>query len=232
MIIKVLASGSKGNSTLIQTKNANILIDVGLSTKELEIRLGNIKLDSIDAILITHTHTDHIKGLQIISKRYNIPVYTIENICNEQVIKDIHITAFNLSHDTPCIGFIIENNNQELVYITDTGYINRKLIPITTNKDVYIIESNHDEKMLWEGTYPYILKQRISDDYGHLSNAAASKYIKKVKGDKTKCVILAHLSEENNLPDVAYENMKKVLKDTDIELLVAKQYEVLDDVKV
>lgn len=232
MIVKVLSSGSKGNSTLISTKKTKILIDVGLSTKELEIRLGEVSLNDVDAILITHNHSDHIKGLDVISKRYDIPVYTSENITQDLVIKDLNITFFNLSHDTPCIGFIIRNSDTELVYMTDTGYVNKKLIPLTTNKDIYIIESNHDEKMLLEGSYPYILKQRIINDEGHLSNKAAGRYIKKVMGDKTKCVILAHLSEENNIPELAYKNMEKVLKDTNIKLLVAKQCEVLEDVKV
>lgn len=232
MIVKVLASGSKGNSTLIVTEKSKILIDAGLCLSELERRLDNINLSEIDAVLITHTHSDHIKGLEHLKKKYNIPIYDSSNLVPSLEIKDILIDYFPLSHDVPCLGFIIRNHSSELVYITDTGYMSAKNIELTKNKDIYIIESNHDEKMLLEGSYPYILKQRIISDRGHLSNKAALLYMKKVVGDKTKCIILAHLSEENNLPEIAYSNMEKLTKDKNIKLIVAKQHEVTEEIMV
>ena len=232
MIVRVLASGSKGNSTLIETNKSKILIDVGLCISDLENRLGDVKLDQIDAIFITHTHSDHIKGLAQIKKHHKIPIYDNLNIEESLNIKDLTVSAITLSHDVDCVGLIVSDNIHELVYITDTGYISSKNIEITKNKDIYIIESNHDEKMLLEGSYPYILKQRIISDRGHLSNKASSQYIKKVIGDKTKYVVLAHLSEENNRPEIAYQNMEKVLKDKDIKLLVAKQHEVTEEIMV
>ena len=232
MIVRVLASGSKGNSTLIETSESKILIDVGLSINDLEHRLGEVKLNQIDAIFITHTHSDHIKGLAQIRKHHKIPIYDNLNIEEQLNIKDLTISVITLSHDVDCVGLIVSDSIHELVYITDTGYISSKNIEITKNKDIYIIESNHDEKMLLEGSYPYILKQRIISDRGHLSNKASSQYIKKVIGDKTKYVVLAHLSEENNRPEIAYQNMEKVLKDKDIKLLVAKQHEVTEEIEV
>lgn len=232
MIVKVLASGSKGNSTLITTKNAKILIDVGLTTKELQKRLEDTNLTDIDAIIITHAHIDHIKGLAVIEKKYDIKVYTKENLDNPQTIKDIEISHFNVSHDVPCIGLLIKNNNQELVYITDTGYINRKIISLTKNKDIYIIESNHDEDMLIEGSYPFILKKRISGDEGHLSNRQTTEYLKTVMGDKTKYIVLAHLSEENNTKDKAYDETNSILRKTNIKLYVSMQDQALNEIKV
>jgi phosphoribosyl 1,2-cyclic phosphodiesterase len=232
MIVRVLASGSKGNSTLIETNKSKILIDVGLCISDLENRLCDVKLDQIDAIFITHTHSDHIKGLAQIKKHHKIPIYDNLNIEESLNIKDLTVSTITLSHDVDCFGLIVSDNIHELVYITDTGYISSKNIEITKNKDIYIIESNHDEKMLLEGSYPYILKQRIISDRGHLSNKASSQYIKKVIGDKTKYVVLAHLSEENNRPEIAYQNMEKVLKDKDIKLLVAKQHEVTEEIMV
>lgn len=232
MIVRVLASGSKGNSTLVITKESKILIDAGLCITDLIRRLEPVSLNEINAVLVTHNHTDHIKGIEQIKRKYNIPIYDGSSLENELEIKDVVIKSFPLSHDVTCCGFIIKNGNSELVYITDTGYISTKNIELTKNKDIYIIESNHDEKMLLEGSYPYILKQRIISDKGHLSNKASSIYMKKVIGDKTKYIVLAHLSEENNLPEIAYSNMEKIIKDKDIKLYVAKQHEVTEEIEV
>lgn len=231
MKIKVLASGSKGNSTLIESEECKILIDVGITKKELEYKLGDIKLETIDAIIVTHNHNDHIKGLDAILKRYPIKIYTTDCINHELKIKDITFKFFELSHDVSCMGMIIKNNNKEVVYITDTGYINSKIQDLTQNKNCYIIESNYDDKLLMEGKYPYKLKQRILKADGHLSNIDSAKYISKAMGDKTKHIILAHLSEENNNPNLAYEAMHKVLNEN-INLYVANQKEVLEEIEV
>lgn len=231
MKIKVLASGSKGNSTLVESEECKILIDIGITKKELEYKLGDIKLETIDAIIITHNHNDHIKGLNAILKRYPIKIYTTNYINHELKIKDITFKFFELSHDVSCMGMIIKNINKEVVYITDTGYINSKIQDLTQNKNCYIIESNYDDKLLMEGKYPYKLKQRILKADGHLSNIDSAKYISKAMGDKTKHIILAHLSEENNNPNLAYEAMHKVLNEN-INLYVANQKEVLEEIEV
>src|SRR5699024_1080680 len=117
------------------------------------------------------------------------------------------------SHDAKgSVGFLITEDDNSIVYITDTGYINRKYFPLLENKNIYYIESNHDEKMLMDGPYPYYLKQRIISDEGHLSNDTTAKYLKKLVGDNTKYIILAHLSEHNNKEELAYIATSEALK--------------------
>lgn len=227
MKVKVLASGSKGNVTFVEKDNTRILIDIGMNSKYVEDKLRemNVSPRTIDAILITHSHTDHINGLHTFTKKYNIPTYIgkkmdidVPNkifVTEEMNIKDITVRSFKTSHDVPSFGYIIDD---ELVYITDTGYINDKYFDILKNKKMYIMESNHDIERLMDGPYPYYLKQRILSDKGHLSNELSSEYLKKFIGKNTDCVVLAHLSETNNLEEIALneflsrnKNVKKVI---------------------
>lgn len=223
MKVCVLSSGSKGNTTYIESDTAKILIDVGNTTKYIKEKLEDFGVfpGEIDGILITHTHIDHIGGLKIFAKKYNIPVYITEIMHNtldylnnyrlledEFNIKDIHINAIKTSHDAPdSRGYVISNNNKSIVYITDTGYINRKYFDILSNKDLYIMESNHDVEMLNNGKYPFNLRQRILSDKGHLSNYDSSKYLSSFIGDNTKYILLAHLSQDNNTEELAYETL-------------------------
>lgn len=223
MKISVLSSGSKGNTTYIETDNAKILIDIGNTSKYVKEKLEEfgVKPESLDAILITHTHIDHVKGLKIFEKKYNIPVYItdimhrsldyLENykiLSDDFDIKDIHITVIKTSHDAPdSRGYIVSNNDKSIVYITDTGYINEKYFEILKNRNLYIMESNHDVEMLSNGKYPFQLRQRILSDKGHLSNYDSSKYLSSFIGDKTEYILLAHLSEENNTEELAYETL-------------------------
>lgn len=228
MRITNLASGSKGNSTLIELNNKNILIDIGLPISNLEKRLEN-KFPKIDILIITHTHVDHIKGLKSIIRSQNPVIYTLENDLGEKVVSnninyqktieedDLMIELFEVSHDVPCVGVYIKYKDKEIVYITDTGYIKDKLLKKYKNKDVYILESNYEEEMLRNGKYPYHLKQRIRSDRGHISNEDACKYLKKLIGDKTKYVMLAHLSEENNTAEIVDERMEKLIKDLEFK---------------
>lgn len=252
MKVKVLASGSKGNCTLIRTNNLNILIDIGITYQQLTSELENINISpkDLNAILITHTHSDHIKGLSSLIKKTNLKVYALEEMLEELSkkipldniflyeepleIEDLKIELIRISHDVEGVGFIIENNNHSLVYITDTGYINRKYFPLMKNKNVYIIESNHDEEMLMEGPYPYILKQRVISDKGHLSNKTTAEYLLEVVGDCTKHIILAHISENNNTEELALATTKELLEENKIykDIQVAKQYESLEEIEV
>jgi len=224
MKIKVLSSGSKGNTTLVETKNTKILIDCGNTCKYICEKLKNIDIDpkEINAILITHTHVDHIKGLKVFSNKYNTKVYLtekmqpelqfIENYClieeNQFTINDIKIDVIKTSHDaSDSQGFILTHNNKSAVYITDTGYINIKYHEKLKNKELYIFESNHDIEMLNNSKYPFHLRKRILSDKGHLSNYDSAKYLSEFIGENTKYVLLAHLSEENNTCELAYETL-------------------------
>lgn len=252
MKIKVLASGSKGNCTLIRTNNLNILIDIGITYQQLASELENINLipKDLTAILITHTHSDHIKGLSSLVKKTNLKVYILKEMLEELSkkipldnlfiyedpleIKELKINLIRISHDVDGVGFIINHNNKSLVYITDTGYINKKYLPLMKNKNMYIIESNHDEEMLMEGPYPYILKQRVISDKGHLSNKTTADYLLEIVGDKTEHIILAHISEKNNTEELALTTTKNLLEENGIhkDIIIAKQYESLDEIEV
>ena len=196
MQISVLSSGSKGNSTLLQTKNTKILIDLGVTKSYVEQKLKEIEVEpkNIDAILITHTHVDHIQGLKVFLKKYSPLVYVTTELKsileeydlnanyilyeeNEANINDIKITIIKTSHDAPgSVGFVIRENDKSFAYITDTGYIINKYFELLKNHNLYIMESNHDVSMLMEGNYPHQLKKRILGNKGHLSNEDAAYY--------------------------------------------------------
>ena len=247
MRVIILGSGSKGNSTLLIGKNKKILIDVGFSYPKMLMNLkeyGVLPKD-IDAILITHTHSDHIGGLSTFVKKNNTIVYTNEIMFNElkkivpeellkveedeYLIDEFNINCIHTSHDAiGSIGFIINDGNSSLVYVTDTGYINKTYLKKLVNKDVYIFESNHDINMLMTGPYPYILKQRVLSDKGHLSNELAGEYLNELIGKKTKKIILAHLSEINNTPEIALNTVKSIIGNKKIIIDTAKQSETYD----
>ena len=245
MRVKVLSSGSKGNTTYIECDNTKILIDIGNSCKYVVNKLKEFGIDGkdIDAVLITHTHSDHIKGLKVFANKFNPLIYVTKEmlsdlgyIDNYKVInnssfkiKDIQINVIKTSHDAPgSVGYIITGNDKSIVYITDTGYINNKYFDMLKNKEVYIMESNHDIEMLNNGPYPFRLRQRILSDKGHLSNYDSSRYISSFIGNKTRCVVLAHLSEENNTEDLAYNTLMERLNDNNQsvdKIIIAKQDE-------
>lgn len=253
MKIQVLASGSKGNSTYIESKDTKILIDAGIPFPRIKKSLEKIDVDlnTIDGILITHTHSDHIGGLASIIKKLDIPVFVREELYPEIKkiiqesnivtidedsfsIKGLDIEIIKASHDVPAFGFVISDEDKRVLYLTDTGYINRKYMTLLKNLDAYIIESNHDEKMLMEGPYPYVLKQRVISDKGHLSNKYTGSCLNKSIGDNTKYIILAHLSENNNTPELALEQVQNELKDHKLQnkIITAKQYEETEMIEV
>lgn len=244
MKVQTIASGSKGNCTIVLCNDTNLIIDMGISYLTLKNSLeeNSLSFDNFNGILITHCHKDHTKGLSTLIKKTNIPVYIPEKmydsikeyvpyprciiIDDEFYINDVKINLLHTSHDTPCsVGFIIRNNDKSLVYITDTGYINRKILNNIVGKDCYIIESNHDEVMLMDGPYPRFLKERVISDKGHLSNITTAKYLKKIVGKNTKNIILAHRSETNNTEEKILEAINNVELDKNINIYIARQNE-------
>ncbi|MCM1370736.1 MAG: MBL fold metallo-hydrolase [Clostridium sp.] len=249
MKVCVLSSGSKGNSCYVKEQDTEILIDLGTTSLYIERNLKELSTnpENIKGIIITHTHVDHVDALRVFTKKYNTKVYlteimykelkldlpNYEFIDNKFIIGNLTITPFKTSHDVEdSNGYIIEGNDKSLVYVTDTGYINIKCHKLLENKDLYIFESNHDIDMLMNNTkYPYHIKQRILGDNGHLSNKDSSRYLKKFAGPKTKHIILAHLSEENNDPDLAIKTLKEQ-KIENCEIIVAKQHEKTELIEV
>ena len=247
MKVYILGSGSKGNSTLIVGNNKKILIDVGFSYPKMKMLLEGFGVNpsEIDTILITHDHSDHIGGLSQFLKKNSIKVCAnsvlagqLLRIVNEDDIlivdtefdiDDFHIESFKTSHDAVgSVGYIITEDDKTVVYVTDTGYINNRNLKKLVNKDLYIFESNHDVEMLMNGPYPYILKQRVLSDKGHLSNELSGTYLKELIGNKTKKVVLAHLSETNNTPEIALKTVKEIVDNESIDIINAFQDEPVE----
>lgn len=223
-----LYSGSSGNSLFVQSDNTKILVDCGVSSKKIEEALNSIEVDasSIDAILVTHEHSDHVKGLATFSSKFDVPVFstaeTFDNmekitskISNNNVnyfkadekfcIGDLEILPFSIPHDAanPC-GFNIFNNNKKLSIATDIGHMNSKILSHLEGSSFLLLESNYDTEVLKCCSYPFYLKSRISGPTGHLSNDMAGKTITYLLKNGLKTAMLGHLSKESNLPELAY----------------------------
>lgn len=251
MKIKTLSSGSKGNCSIVLCDNTNIIIDMGISylTLKRSLEENSLSFSDFQGILITHCHKDHTNGLSTLINKTKLNVYIPEEMYDSLkeyvpksrcvfvddnfTINDVSIELIHTSHDAPAsVGYIINYNERSLVYVTDTGYINRKYLNRMINKNLYLIESNHDEVMLMDGPYPRFLKERVISDKGHLSNSTTSKYLKKIIGENTKTIILAHLSETNNTEEKALEAISKEELPKNIKVLIARQYEESEMIEV
>ncbi len=235
MKICVLASGSKGNSAYIETDGTKSLVDLGMSAGYIAKSLKKIGVDpaEIERVFLTHTHTDHIAGLKVFIKKYHPTVYLTEKmekeldfeiedkvyIDKEATISDLKVEVIKTSHDVAdANGYIFSSLDKSIVYITDTGYIHVKNFRKLKNKSIYVFESNHDIRLLREGKYPYYLQQRILGDKGHLSNKDSAYYLSNFIGSKTERIILIHLSEENNRPEVALKTLLDTLEDKGVKI--------------
>lgn len=253
MKIYVLASGSEGNATYIETENIKIIIDLGRNAKYIKTKLEEIGVlpEDIDYILISHTHKDHTSALKTFINKYKTCVllsqemfYDLDDIKeydniiiyeDDIYLKDLKIKTIKSSHDAPdARNFIIEYHNHSIVYVTDTGYINRKYFEMLKNKEIYLFESNHDIEMLLNGPYPKWLKTRVVGSYGHLSNKDSAFYLSKLIGENTKQIVLMHLSHINNTEELALTTLEETLKEYAIPFKnykCAKRSEVTEVIK-
>lgn len=229
-----IASGSSGNCIYAGSESTHLLIDTGISGKRTEKGLAelNLCMRDIDGIFITHEHADHIQGLGVISRKYQIPIYCTEgtrrgiladgHIGNvdealfrlvvpdrKYSVKDMVITPICISHDAAePVAFKISHGKQKGAVVTDLGVYNDYIVEHLKDLDILYLEANHDVNMLQVGPYPYPLKQRILGERGHLSNEASGQLLCKILHDHMKAVVLSHLSKENNLPELAYETVR------------------------
>ncbi len=212
----IAASGSKANATLVIHNQKAVLIDCGTSYKALCQTLTQAGLSPlcISAVLVTHSHSDHTKGLATLSKKLSVPFYSGVDICGCKKLCDgldvggMHITGFCCSHDVDCVGYKIEADGKTLAVATDTGVVTDCMLEQMTGCEAVMLECNHDPEMLRSGPYPFQLKQRIASPEGHLSNGDCAKTITHLAANGTKIAVLAHLSETNNTPLVAMHTVR------------------------
>ena len=235
-----LFSGSSGNSIFISYKGTKLLVDAGVSAKRICAMLSDIGEDAseLSAIFVTHEHSDHVGGLRVLASKHNIPVFAAEdvinrmsqtNIINEKVntipieknieLSGIEILPFELSHDSvSCHGYRFNLGNSRSVGVcTDTGYITEDARQTLKGTDLVFLESNHEVTILQNGAYPYYLKKRILSECGHLSNFASSEFAKELAKSGTTRFVLAHLSRENNTPDIARESVVSALLEENLK---------------
>ena len=234
-----LSSGSKGNCTYIETENSRILLDVGVSLKYVleSLRSLNVAPETIDAILITHEHFDHIKGVGQFGGKFDTPIYCARSLVdliktqNPKLsnlvygfdssfeIKDLKVVPFELSHDSKsCVGYRLTDETGSVSFVTDTGYLPDNAEKIIQNSALVFLESNYDPDMLYACPYPIFLKKRIVSPRGHLSNLDSAKIIERLSKTGTRQVVLSHLSENSNTPYLAYNTIKKYLSGKNIEI--------------
>ncbi|MGE5453911.1 MAG: MBL fold metallo-hydrolase [Methylocystaceae bacterium] len=229
MQVHVLASGSSGNSVLIAMGGTHILVDAGISTRRIEQGLKEVGIAAcdLDAVLITHEHSDHISGLDVLCRRYKLPVYTrpatwkamtlserfptecCRPLESHMTIGGMDVIPFSISHDAADpVGFSFFHQGQKCVLATDLGVVTPEVASAIADAEVLVLESNHDPGMLAEGSYPYYLKQRIRSQVGHLSNLDCARLLGKTNLPSGAHVFLAHLSQQNNTPSLAEKTVE------------------------
>lgn len=242
MRFSVLASGSTGNAFYIETDQTKLLVDAGLSGKQMDKLFQEVAADpsALDGILVTHEHSDHIKGLGIMARKYNLPIYANEKTWQAmeknlgkltteqkfhfaanhvQTFGDIDVESFSVSHDAADpMFFAFHHGNQKVALVTDLGYVSERIKKTIEGANAFIFEANHDVSMLQMGGYPWSVKRRILGDYGHVSNEDCGLALSDVITNDTKRVYLAHLSKDNNMKELARMSVDQVLQERDIKM--------------
>ena len=235
-----LASSSAGNAALVCHENTHILIDAGISCRRITQSLAalSLTLDDLDGILITHEHVDHVRALGTLQKKHAVPLYAsfgtaaaldypapyLHAFAADETftIKDLQIRSFRTSHDAKeSVGYRIESSDGSLAVLTDTGFITDDAHDAALGADMLLLESNHDVIMLKNGSYPYYLKQRILGECGHLSNEAAAEFAVECVRAGTSDILLAHLSDENNSPQLAEYTVGRALQSSGLSVRLA-----------
>lgn len=238
----VLASGSTGNAFYIESDRTKLLVDAGLSGKEMDRLFAEIDVDpsQISGILVTHEHSDHIKGLGVIARKYQLPIYANEKtwkrmensigkltvdqkfIFDSYSVKtfgDIDVESFRVSHDAvEPMFYTFHKGNNKVALVTDLGYVSERIKKTIEDADAYVFEANHDVELLRMCRYPWSVKQRILGDSGHISNEDSALALADIISNRTKRIYLAHLSEENNMKDLARMTVDQILKERGIDI--------------
>lgn len=231
-----IASGSKGNVFVVENGTTKLIIDCGTTQKNIKnsLEMLDITLDQLDAVLITHDHSDHISAINLFKNHqvYSPTQVKVDYTHIEPYEAFEHgsfkIKSIATSHDTDIsVGYIIEDTDHKLVLITDTGYIRNDDLQYLKDADVIVMESNHDPELLMQTNRPYITKQRILSDKGHLSNETAGTILSQIVSANTKDILLAHLSEEANTSDLALETVQRYLNGYDGTLRVLEQHTII-----
>jgi phosphoribosyl 1,2-cyclic phosphodiesterase len=247
----VLSSGSTGNATVIDDGETRLLVDAGLSAKRVEelMKQRDVTAAMMDAILVTHEHSDHIKGLGALCRKYRLPVYANEQTWNEldrlagviepelrnvmdtgdtRSFGSIKVQSYGISHDAAePVGYCFYHGEEKLSLATDLGYMSDRVKEQIGDSDVIVLESNHDVDMLRMGRYPWNVKRRILGDTGHLSNVSAGEALCELLPGKTRRVYLAHLSRDHNLMDIARLTVNNILEEHGISLR-GRQVKLMD----
>ncbi|APC50106.1 MBL fold metallo-hydrolase [Virgibacillus halodenitrificans] len=238
----VLASGSTGNAFYIESEKEKILVDAGLSGKQIDRLFQEINIDpsKLTGILVTHEHSDHIKGLGIVARKYNLPIYanektwkamerSIGKLTTDQkfhfgmeevkTFGDMDIESFGVSHDAAePMFYTFHHDNKKVALVTDLGYVSERIKKTVEDADAYIFEANHDVSMLRMGRYPWNVKRRILGDSGHVSNEDCGLALTDIISNRTKRIYLAHLSLDNNMKDLARMSVESVLQERGIKI--------------
>ena len=236
MRVCLLASGSRGNAALIEADGCRLLIDAGLSAREIDRRLATLELEGSDlnAIIVSHEHHDHTCGIGPLARRYQLPVYIDTQTVNQLPklgkiadlryfkageklsLQNLTIETFSTAHDAVNpVGFVIDSSEGRIGYATDLGLATRLVVEQLRNCRVLVLEANHDEQMLLDGPYPWHLKQRIRGRLGHLSNTDSVKLLNEIAWDGLEALFLAHLSGDNNCPKLVEDLIHTALNQID-----------------